>query len=374
MHGNLQDIDLSSLLYFVESKQKSGVVFIEKEPLSKTNTENFYFIFFYLGKIVYGGDQQSFSLIRLQNYLSYYNLAENVKLIGTELMSSVSIAEYEALILLSKKQVISRQQEKDILAQIIKETLFATLSLNRGFFTFNCYYFLQPQINTFQIEEFLPQVYSSLRQWKQSYGYIQSSEQCPIISDNLKLKAFLNNKIYQNFSSRIDGNTSFLQLARYLHKDLGSIARVIHPCIERGWIKVINPALNHDFQDPKRESFFKIICITSDKNWALNTRSLLTPEKYNFVVATNISQGLENVFNIVPNLILFALESSSLNKYQFCQIIRNTKSLIHVPIILIVNHFLFEENLRAKMAGATEYMTKNVLNKNIFNIIDKYTF
>lgn len=373
MHGNLQDIDLSSLLYFVETKQKSGVVFIEKEPLSKTNTENFYFIFFYLGKIVYGGDQQSFSLIRLQNYLSYYNLEQNLKLIGTELMSSVSIAEYEALILLSKKQVISRPQEKDILAQIIKETLFATLSLNRGFFTFNCYYFLQPQINTFQIEEFLPQVYSSLRQWKQYYDYIQSSEQCPIISDHLKLKAFLNDKIYQDFSSIIDGNTSFLQLARYLHKDLGSIARVIHPCIERGWIKVINPALNHDFQDPKTESFFKIICITSDQNWALNTRSLLTPEKYNFVVATNISQGLENIFNIVPNLILFALESSSLNKYQFCQIIRNTKSLIHVPIILIVNHFLFEENLRAKMAGATEYMTKNVLNKNIFNIIDKYT-
>ena len=214
MHGNLQDIDLSSLLDFVELKQKSGVLFIEKEPLSKTNTENFYFIFFYLGKIVYGGDQQSFNLIRLQNYLSYYNLDEKLKLISTELITSLSMAEYEALILLSKKQVISRQQETDILAQIIKETLFSTLSLNRGFFSFNCYYYLQPQINTFQIEEFLPQVYSSLRQWKQCSGYIKSSEYCPIISDHLKLKAFFNDKLYQNLSSRIDGKTSFQQLAR----------------------------------------------------------------------------------------------------------------------------------------------------------------
>lgn len=373
MYGNLQDIDLSAVLDFIDSKQKSGVLFIEKKSFSSGSYENFSFIFFYLGQIVYAGDQQSFNLLRLQDYLSYYRLETTLKLLGTELMTSASLVEYEALILLSKKQIISREQEKNILAQIITEILFHTLALNQGFFNLNFYYFLQPQITTFDLDEFLTPTYSSLRQWQEYYGYIQSSEQCPVILDNLKLKAFFSEKIYQNLIKRIDGKTSFKQLSRYLHRDLGSLAKLISPCIERGWIKVISLSSIDSLQKIKTDSFLNIICITNDQGWALNTRSLLTPEKYNFIIATNISQGLESIFKITPNLIFFALDSGSLTKYQFCKVVRNTQFLSHIPIILIVNNFLFEENLRAKMSGATEYITKNILNKNLFNMIDKYT-
>jgi twitching motility two-component system response regulator PilG len=372
MQGNLLDIDLNSLLDLVKFKQKSGVLLLETES-GFHQQGNFYFFFFYLGKIIYIGDQQSFTLRRLQDYLSYYQLDHKLKSIKADLINSASITEYEVLILLSKKQIISREQEQDIFKQILQEILFETLALNKGFFSFNSYYYLQPQIHAFDLEELLPQVFASLRQWKQFYGYIQSSEQCLTIADNLKLKAFFNHKIYQNLSNKIDGKISLRQLARYLHQDLGTIARIIHPCLERGWIKVIKPLSNHDLSKIKNKSFFNIVCLTNEQDWTLRIRNFLTPKKYNFIITNNLSQGLENIFNLIPDLVFFELESSSLNKYQFCQIMRSSQSLIQVPIILIVNHFLFEENLKAKMSGATEYITRNVLNKNLWQIIHKYT-
>lgn len=372
MYGNLQDIDLCSLLHFIESKQKSGVLFVEKKSISSYEDADFYFIFFYAGKIVYGGDQQSFDLERLKDYLSYYNLDDKLKEIETELMSSASIAEYEGLLLLSEKQIISYEKQKNILTKIIQETLFETLSLSQGFFTLNFYHFLQPQINTFPIDQFLSSTFISLRKWKQSYGYIQSVDQILSITEPLKLKTFFNNNTYQILSSKLNNKISLKQLSRNLHQDLGSIAQLIYPCIEKGWINVVNYHHQNNFLETKKDSYFNIVCLTNDQNWAINTRNLLTSEKYNFVTTINISQGLEHIFQITPNLILFALEDNNFSKYQFCKILRNTQSLSHIPIICIVNHFIFEENLRSKMSGATEYMTKNTFNKYLFNIIEKY--
>lgn len=372
MYGNLQDIDLCSLLHFIESKQKSGVLFVEKKSISIHENADFYFIFFYVGQIVYAGDQESFNLDRLDHYLSYYNLDDKLKEIETELISSASIAEYEALLLLSEKQIISPEKQKNILIKIIEEILFETLSLSQGFFTLNFYYFLQPQINTFPIDQFLSKTFISLKKWKQSYGYIQSADQYLIITEPSKLKTFFSDNTYQALSSKLNNKISLRQLSRYLHQDLGSLAQLIYPCIEKGWIDVVNYHQNN-FLETKKDSYFNIVCITNDQNWATNTQNLLTSEKYNFVTTININQGLEHIFQITPNLILFALEDNNFSKYQFCKILRNTQSLSHVPIICIVNHFVFEENLRLKMSGATEYMTKNTFNKYLLNIIEKYT-
>jgi len=133
MYGNLQEIDLNSLLYFFADHKKSGLLLIETKYdifLSPT----FYFILLYQGDIVFAGDDNSFTLTRLKQYLNYYQLDNYLKPISENLNKTHSLVEYESLLILIKQNHLSIQQQTSIVKNLIKEIIFQIINLKEGSF------------------------------------------------------------------------------------------------------------------------------------------------------------------------------------------------------------------------------------------------
>jgi twitching motility two-component system response regulator PilG len=371
MYGNLQEIDVNSLFTFISREQKSGILFLETDSYFSVK-KICYFIFFNNGDIIFAGDEKSFNLQRLQEYLHYYKLSDKIQTIEEKLILSMNIAEYEAILLLSQQKIISINQEKNLFKKIVEEILFTVITLTKGNFTWQENFNLSPLIIRFKIDSLLPKIMTYAQNWHKLNPYIKYPQQYPIITDNLQLKSLVSDHLYITLCEKIDGKTSFLQLSRYLHQNLATIGQIIYPYIEMGWIKIITPLLLSSIYQYSLPKTYKIICLTQDNHWALKTRKLLDLSKYNFFSYNSFIQILNHLLTSSTDLIILDSEINNNEQYQLCKIVRQTANLKDIPIIFIVKKYIYKNSLIAKIHGATEYINKKNFNQNLLHILDKY--
>ncbi|BAQ62237.1 response regulator receiver protein [Geminocystis sp. NIES-3708] len=371
MYGDLQEIDVNSLFYFISTQQKTGVFFVETES-NFLMKKLFYFIFFERGEIIFAADQQSFDLQRLQEYLTYYQLNQEIQSIEESLIDVNTIAEYEAILLLSEKKIISINQQKNLIKNIIEEVLFNVFFLRKGYFSWQENINLEPLIIRFNVDFLIPKIANYAQNWQQLNPYIRSPQECPFITNNPQLKLLVSDHLYQTLCAKIDGKTSFLQLSRYLHQDLATIGQFIYPYVEMGWIKIITPFLLSSISQYSSPKTFNIFCLTQDKNWAFKTEKILHLKKYNLFTTDSFRQGLNNILTSSVDLIILDSDIDHNEKYQLCKILKNIENKKNIPIIFLVNKYNHLNYLTAKIYGVNEYINKKKFNQNLIKIIEQY--
>jgi len=256
MQGTLNEIDIRSILQLIALGQRTGELFVEAYPLSSRfnffdsfESENFYpygdlgilqnakpiwFVFFINGKIAYAADNTNSSLIRLQDYLHRHKLKEELNRLKNPTLGTMNAPEYAYLWQLLEHHIITPQQGRNILQNMIEETLFDLFSLHQGKFIFEISSALAPQLTTLDINPLIIKIIKQVQQWKQFHPLIQFPTQCPVISDEHKLKTALEEGAFKSIYRWIDGKTSLRQLSRYFNRDLLTIAKAIYPYLKRG--------------------------------------------------------------------------------------------------------------------------------------------
>lgn len=369
MYGNLQEIDLHSLLYFFADHQKSGLLLIETKYdifLSPT----FYFILLHQGDIVFAGDENSFTLTRLKEYLNYYKLDKILQVITREINQSHCLVEYETLLILTNKNHLSIAQQITVVTSLVKEILFQIINLKEGSFIWQENFSLHPLAFRFKLDEILPVIVKECYQWQTLATYYQSPQQCLLIN-NLEYKSLINKQLETILNHPIDGKTSLIQLSRFANKSIVDVAKLVYPYCQKNWLKVINKyALEKTqiYQKPYR----KIVCISDDKNWLLYLEKILDRQQYIALNATNLNEGLNYIFNSTTNLVIFRSDLNRKDGEKLCKIIRSLTEYQDLPIILIAEHFNFQHYLKSRIHGANEYMSKSTFRKNIVNLLQKY--
>ena len=371
MYGNLQEIDIGSILQLIEAGQKSGVLLVEACS-EKRGKENVFVIFCCWGKIIYAADNSSFNLVRLRDYLQFHKLENNWGELSHELITSSNIPEYEAILILGQKQILSINQSQKILQNMIEEIIFNVFSLSQGNFVWQQNFNLQPQIICLKISPLVQKINHQLQLWKQYYPYIQFIDQYPVIGDRDKLSASLTKNAYSSLSHWMDGKTSLGQLARYLNRDVVTIAKAIYPYLEMGWVKLLTISDQVCPQEKKVTPSLDALCVTQDLQWGFKLNHLIKAQGYQLSLASNLSKALSLVFETRPSLIFWEMESSWPDSYDFCRMVRIFPEFKHTAVIIVTNHHIFLEDLRNKMLGATEYMTKSMITKDLSLLINKY--
>ena len=370
MYGSLEETDVSSLLNFFSEQQRSGIFFIENE-LSAKYQKNIYFIFFSKGNILFAGDTDSFTFQRIRDYLRYYNLTDNFNGFQKKLNELGSIAEYEAILLLESKSLMSTEDLKSLYRGIIEEILFKMITLNKGNFIWQNSFDLQPLIMTIKIEAILPSVMKKQVAWQKLFPYIKDIEQCPIL---IKEEDYFDTEnINKKLLDNINGKTSLIQLSRILNYSVVEVAQMLYPYIQKGFIKLINQPqieVHSNLFDPING---QIIGFSTSNQWTLNINKISAFHNYNVVIPDDINKFFTYIFNLPIKLIILQSQiNNNYNTYNLCKIVRNNSRTSNLPIIMVVNEYLFKDNLISKMYGVTEYISQNFFQKRMLKIIDKY--
>jgi twitching motility two-component system response regulator PilG len=393
MQGNLSEIDIYSILQLIELGQRTGQLWVEshnsiyqgnkisQEELPNSspsciNLPQSWFVFFLNGKIVYcqAGDG---SLSRIGDYLRHYHIEKQLDDKRIAMLESTNSAEYAYLWGLLEQNIISPKVARSIIHGLVNETLFDLLSLHQGSFIFDLGAALVPQLTTLEITPIATKITKQVKEWKQLYPHIQSPEQLPILSDITGLKSTVPESSVSKLQSLADGKTTLRQLSRHLNRDILTVAKAIYPYVQQGWLQLAYPStLNQNtqpksWQQPKYRQG-KIVCIEDTIAICEAVKSILEPQGYRAISITNPLEAFSLIFQLKPDLILCDIAMPELDGYEICSMLRHSTAFRHIPIIMLTGKDGFIDRVRARMVGATDYLTKPFTDKELLMLIEKY--
>ncbi|NJR14489.1 MAG: response regulator [Calothrix sp. CSU_2_0] len=406
MQGNLDEIDLRSILQLIELGQRTGVLFVETDGigdmvpgLSYTYRNQWganakqllckqsyllhsqpgcWFVFFLNGQIVYASDR-GLNLSRLDDYLRHYRVKVRLDETLLTATSSQSIPEYSYLWALLEQNIINPTQARIILQGLIHETIFDLLNLRQGNFIFKVTPPFAPHLTTWQTTPIAAKITKQVQDWKLLYPYIRSPDQLPMLSDIIRLRASLPPATTNKLKQWADGKTSLRQLARYLNRDISTVAKAIFPYVQQGWVKLvytntINSMPIQDSQEVNEEKKPKIRIVYIDDAISVckSIESILNSQGFDAIAIGNPLEALSRTLVLKPDLILCSTTMPELDGYEFCAMLRQSKFFRFLPIILLANQDDFINRTKATMVGATDYLAKPFHENELLMLIKKY--
>lgn len=382
MQGTLSEIDIRSILQLIELGQRTGELLVETyrfspsqengSPLGETSQgQSSWFVFFNNGQFAYATHSSHDSLDRLQDYLHRYSVKEVLSQLSYPGTATNTPVEYGYLWLLLEQKILTPIQGRIILQNMVEETLFDLLSLHSGCFMFEMSPTLSPQLMTWEISPLITKIVKQVQQWKQFHPYIQSPNACPMITDEVQLRAMLAENTYNSLQRWADGKTTLRQLSRYLNRSLFSIAKAIYPYIQKGWIQLIEeqtftPEGKADSEVPK------VLYIDDDLTVCKSVEKILQQEGYEISITTDAIASLSLCFQTRPDLILCDIAMPDLDGYEICAMLRRSTLFRQTPIVMLTGKDGFIDRVQARMVGSTDYLSKPFRRNELLTLVEKY--
>ena len=392
MQGTLNEIDLRSILQLIELGQRTGELLIEayqaslgepsplspSQPLMTDSVRMFWLVFFVNGQIVYTTHSKNRGCRRLRDYLARYQ----VDIVPEDLERVHRIShneiEYAYLWQLIRQNRLTPDQGKSIIQQMARETLFDLLSLRQGAFIFEMGLALDPLLTSLEIEPLVREMMKEVQQWKQLHPYFQSPEQALFIADSKQLQQTLPQKAYEQLLHWADGKTSLRRLSRRLQRNLGTLARGIYPYVERGWLQPVitmtgSVSMKKNlWRETSNSNSPHLVYIDDDLSVGKAVENILTKNGYQVSLISDPLSGLSLIFELNPDVILCDIAMPKLDGYEICAMLRHSKAFQYIPIIMLTGKEGFIDRIRARMVGATDYLTKPFGEQELLLLIEKY--
>ena len=386
MQGNLSEIDIRSILQLIELGQRTGELFVEAytstgsstgtQPTQRSLAGQSWYVFCFNGQIIYA-TQSAGSLFRLRDYLRRYKADTALDKIQVPYMASTNAPEYGYLWALLENHILTPAQGRNIIQSMIHETLFDLLSLHQGSFTFEMGPALAPQLTSLEISSLLAKIVKQVQQWKQFHPHIQSPNQCPVISDPSELRVALPVNTFNTLRRWADGHTSIRQMARYLNRDVLTVAKAIYPFVQQGLVQVfyepsVAPANNKKEWSSPETKVPRVVCIDDDNTIRKTVESILNEHGYEATTIGNPLQALSLVFQLKPDLILCDIAMPELDGYEICAMLRSSSAFRQTPIVMLTGIDGFIDRVKARMVGATDYLTKPFGEIELLTLVEQY--
>lgn len=378
MQGYLQEIDIRSLLQLIEVGQRTGELLVEsyEEPLvfaavngTRSRPPRAWFLFFLNGRIIYATDQEG-GLVRLQDHLKRHGIEGSL---ATPMQAATLHApEYACIWDLLDQHKLTPEQARSIVKAMVQETLFDLLSLHQGAFRFEQGSALTPQLTTIEIGVSLAHLTRQLQIWKQFYPLIQSPDQSPTVIDAEVLKQQLPDDIFSVLRHWMQGTLSLRRIARYLNRDIPTVGQALYPYVQAGLLQ-----LNHAIADrPKSPSNSRptpiIACIDDSATVRQVVTDTLQEQNYQLIALANPIEAIATLFDIKPDLILCDIAMPELDGHELCAMLRQSTVFQRTPIVMLTGKEGFTDRIRAKMVGATDYLTKPFTGEELLMLVETY--
>ena len=283
---------------------------------------------------------------------------------------------------------LDRDRAERVCASLSREAVETLLWIREGEYKWskNCnlpQHVLAARV-TFQnieLSSLIQDIEANIKGWQNFGSSISSPYQRPLISNRdlsessspilLKLAKFLK-------------GLSFRQLALILDRDELKIAQLLHPAIKSGEIVVHPPqppfdllpnipGSNLNFSGTSTtKTKFKIACIDDSPTILDEMQRFLSHEAFEITKIDDPLKAASILLRLKPDLILMDISMPNINGYKLCSFFRGSVSLKGVPIIMVSGRTGFIDKTRAKMVGATDYLTKPFSQSELLSVVNKY--
>jgi chemotaxis family two-component system response regulator PixG len=296
-------------------------------------------------------------------------------------------SNYYILTVLLQRKLLTKEQAIEAIRNKVIEILFDLLqietqqSLNLAWENnFNWFNSDLQKFNTLiDLEEAFQLAQQELLLWQKEGLIAYSPNLAPIVKEPEKLREAIPITAYQNMIRLLDGQRSLRDLACYLNKDLFKLASSLVPYLNQGLIKWIEIP---DFQSKQTKTGQAqpaqnrplIACVDDSPQICKVMEQIIIEQGYSFVAIQEAIQAIPTLVSVNPSLIFLDIGMPIINGYEICAQIKKVSQLKDIPVIILTGNDGMVDRIKAKMVGATEFISKPIEVEKISAVIGKYIF
>ena len=328
-----------------------------------------------------------------------------------KMVSEMLCIEYFAILWLVDENHLTKLLAGKLIARIIQEVIEVFLCLPSGEFTEHYYqHLLRDNYCALSIDRILEVVDLRLQSWYQLGPTIYSPYQCPYLVSQTSAAKRMPMETVQRLG-RILRGFNFMQLGALMGKDPLAIAKRLTPLILDGSILLRDPLSPFNmlprtyYLAPEEEKeniqklseafveeanigddisgfsqslanqstkVWKIVCIDDSESMLSIINSYLGSEDFQVTLIQDSMRALMKITSIRPDLILLDIGMPNVDGYQLCSLIRKSSALKNIPIVMVTGNKGLIDRARARIVGATDYITKPFMQGDLLKMIMRH--
>jgi twitching motility two-component system response regulator PilG len=173
-----------------------------------------------------------------------------------------------------------------------------------------------------------------------------------------------------------DGKTTLRQMGRYLGRDTVAVAKAMYPYIRQGAIQLSDGTPIGEPRSSRSTNLgdrpAHILCIDDSMAIQKTVEFILQNEGYQVTTIGNPLKALGQVFLLNPDMILCDVAMPKLDGYELCAMLRKSSAFRLTPMIMLTGKDGFTDRIKARMAGANEFLSKPFAEKELLTIVESY--
>lgn len=266
---------------------------------------------------------------------------------------------------------LSLQQLRQLLFSLSQEATLQALVLPQVQLGFTKKVGLDPLLLSVSLQQIAVPLQNSLTQWKQIQSEIQSPHHRPYIKDVQKFaQAVYQRKTTKHqqidfFTQTLSKNLCFYEVAHQLKMDVLKLATFLQPFI-RTDIVGVNP-----YRSNQNDQRLVVACIDDSKTVQRNVKLILEAAGYRVLELMEPARVLTMLVRDKPNLVLMDISMPDIDGYELCRMLRLSTALKEVPIVMLTGRDGLVDRIRARMVGATNYITKPFQPEQLLNTVSE---
>ncbi|MEA5514449.1 response regulator [Nodularia sp. UHCC 0506] len=354
--------------------------------LNIKSTNGHQWIFFYrLGRIVWAtGGSHPFRRWR-RNMAQYCPHIDIDKLNLRKEDLEVKYWDYHILEILHKRQEIQREQIHAFVENTIGELLF-DLAQQTNFVSASCdrsqEVILETPMSFTSANESMKQMQDSWKIWSEAGLAHFSPDLAPVLRKPEQLQQQVSESVYKNFVNLINGKYTLRDLAAKMKQSVVPVTRSLLPYILKGIVELVEvpdlPLLVTQVQtksvaSPARASNAPLVACVDDSPQICNIlEEIIVSHGLRFIKIQDAIQALPILIQDKPDLIFLDLIMPVANGYEICTQLRRMSAFANTPVIILTGNDGLLDRVRAKVVGATDFMTKPVASDKVMSVVRKY--
>jgi twitching motility two-component system response regulator PilG len=284
-------------------------------------------------------------------------------------------SEYESLYEWHVENHISVTDFRQTLLSMSREALIQALSHVNTHVNFEADKCIKPVLIAAPLGDLIKPIVNRVRFWQKLHANIPSPFS-RFYLDPRRVKhliAFLENSINPSLEKSSLHNVSLPVWLEILEQKL-SIYEICHrlriephllslwlnPLIENKVLEVLPSIVNEAIAPPSLPTGALIACIDDSHTVQRQVKMVLEMSGFQVLGITDPASCLSLLVRQKPALILMDITMPEIDGYELCKMLRQSRHLRNVPIVMFTGREGLLDRMRAQLVGASEYITKPV--------------
>jgi two-component system, chemotaxis family, response regulator PixG len=340
------------------------------------------------GRIVYatGGVH---SIRRWKRHLSarYPHLKLDIKTLEYELSTATSFVlpncwEYQILYAWTNQQKIVPHDAAQIIQDIVVEILFDIAQAPGVTYQIGRCPSLTAEFTPIEVDD--EAVFTAAQKlwyaWSEANlgGYFPNF--APKIQDLDQIRAATSPQTYRTLTALLTGQHTLWDLAVKTQRSILQLTQALNPYIQMGWIalaelaeEAVPTALPRPPRSPAPVSASPLIaCVDDSLMVCQSMKQVIEGAGYRFVGVMEASRAIATLLARKPDVIFLDLIMPETNGYDICSYLRKLSVFKQTPIIILSGTDGVVDQVRARLLGASDFLSKPVEPNVILTIIRKH--